>query len=108
MGRDYWAPLIDFIRGTLLAAGTIDPADLDRVLVTDSIEQAIDHIKGVALGEFGLRYLPQPGAPSLVAWGVSARRHACEAAMQPAARPLSGSGGWTLEAGRGTLDPHER
>ena len=60
MGRTTGRPLLEFIRGTLIAAHTIDPVDLDRVLVTDSIEQAIDHIKGVALGEFGLRYWPRP------------------------------------------------
>jgi len=60
IGSDYWSPLIEFIRDTLIHAKTIDPADLDRVLVTDSIEQAVDHIRGVALGQFGLRYVPQP------------------------------------------------
>ena len=59
-GAAYWSPLIEFIRGTLIPAKTIDARDLDRVLVTDSIDQAVDHIRGVALGEFGLRYVPQP------------------------------------------------
>ena len=59
-GAAYWSPLIEFIRGTLIPAKTIDAKDLDRVLVTDSIDQAVDHIRGVALGEFGLRYVPQP------------------------------------------------
>ena len=38
MGRDYWTPLIDFLRQTLLAAETITAPDLDLVRVTDSID----------------------------------------------------------------------
>jgi uncharacterized protein (TIGR00730 family) len=36
MGVEYWKPLIDFIRDKLIAAHTIDPADADRLIVTDS------------------------------------------------------------------------
>lgn len=56
-GVDYWRPLVDYLRGTLLAAHTIDPADVARLLVTDSVEEAVAHIRTVALGELGLSYV---------------------------------------------------
>jgi uncharacterized protein (TIGR00730 family) len=58
VGVDYWRPLIDYMRGTLLAARTIDPEDVASLLVTDSVGEAVDHIRAVALGELGLTYGP--------------------------------------------------
>jgi uncharacterized protein (TIGR00730 family) len=40
MGADYWRPMIDFFKNTLLQAGTISPVDLDLLLVTDSPDEA--------------------------------------------------------------------
>jgi hypothetical protein len=59
MGREYWQPLIDFVRNRLIAAGTIDPIDAERILVTDSAEEAAAAITAVALRRFGLTYGPQ-------------------------------------------------
>ena len=56
VGSDYWQPLIDVMRRTLLAEGTIDPADLDILRVTDSPEEAVAHVREVAIGQFGLKY----------------------------------------------------
>jgi uncharacterized protein (TIGR00730 family) len=56
VGSDYWQPLIDVMRATLLAEGTIDPADLDILRITDSPEEAVAHIREIALGQFGLKY----------------------------------------------------
>jgi len=44
MGREYWSPLLDFFRGTFLAAGTIAPRDLDLITVTDSPREAVEAI----------------------------------------------------------------
>ena len=44
MGRDYWAPFIAMIR-TMVEAGTISAADLDLMLVTDSVPDAMAHIE---------------------------------------------------------------
>jgi uncharacterized protein (TIGR00730 family) len=41
---DYWDGLLEWIRGTMLAEGKISAPDLDLVLVTDSPEEARDHI----------------------------------------------------------------
>lgn len=45
MGSQFWQPLRDFIRQTLIVEGTIDTGDLDLVHVTDSPEEAVDIIK---------------------------------------------------------------
>ncbi len=56
IGRDYWSGLIDFIRNTMVKEATIDPADLDRIIVTDSPQEAVARIKEVTMSQFGLRY----------------------------------------------------
>ena len=38
VGVDYWQPLFDFMRNSLLGEKTINPDDLDRLILTDSIE----------------------------------------------------------------------
>ncbi|HSL52025.1 MAG TPA: TIGR00730 family Rossman fold protein [Candidatus Deferrimicrobiaceae bacterium] len=59
MGREYWRPLTEFVRNRLLVEGTIDPGDEQRLQVTDSAEEAVDLIAGVAMRRFGLSYGPQ-------------------------------------------------
>ncbi|MBI2767263.1 MAG: TIGR00730 family Rossman fold protein [Chloroflexi bacterium] len=56
VGRAFWEPLLSFMRGTLLGAGTIDGADLDRLLVTDSAEEAVEYVRSMAIQKFGLSY----------------------------------------------------
>jgi uncharacterized protein (TIGR00730 family) len=60
IGVDYWRPLLDYLRDTLLAAHTIDADDVARLVVTDSVGEAVEHIRAVALGELGLTYAPSP------------------------------------------------
>lgn len=59
IGREYWGPLMDFLRSRPLSAGTIDQLDYERFLVTDSPEEAVRSVTDVALGQFGLSYGPQ-------------------------------------------------
>lgn len=58
MGRDYWQPLFDFIRGTMVKEKTIDARDIDQVFVTDSATEAAHHIRDVTMERFGLKYGP--------------------------------------------------
>jgi uncharacterized protein (TIGR00730 family) len=59
MGRDYWQPLIDFLRHRLVAEKTIDTEDFDRILVTDSAEDAVTSITKIAKSRFGLTHGPR-------------------------------------------------
>jgi uncharacterized protein (TIGR00730 family) len=73
MGREYWQPLLDFIEGTMIPRGTISPADIKDLLVTDSAEEAVGRIFEVVTSRFGVTARPklkprwilgESGAPS--------------------------------------------
>jgi len=61
MGRDYWAPFLAMCK-TMVEAGTVSAADLDLMLVTDSVPDAMAHIELHAVEHFGLirKRLPRP------------------------------------------------
>lgn len=61
MGRAYWEPLLRFVDG-MVAAGTISPEDVDRLIVTDSPEEAVAAVRKCAAKHFGGR-LPAPPKP---------------------------------------------
>jgi uncharacterized protein (TIGR00730 family) len=44
MGVEYWRGLLDWIRSTMLQAGMIGPEDLNILLVTDDVSEAVQHI----------------------------------------------------------------
>jgi uncharacterized protein (TIGR00730 family) len=54
MGTDYWREMVDFI-GKMARVGTISAKDLDLIYVTDSVEQAVAHIREKAIEPFGLK-----------------------------------------------------
>ena len=58
MGEDFWAPLMQFLRERFIAVGTIDQADYDRILVTDSPEVAMSFIADAMVKEFGFKWQP--------------------------------------------------
>jgi uncharacterized protein (TIGR00730 family) len=41
VGSTYWQGLLDWMRDTSLAAGTISQVDLDRLIVTDDVDEAV-------------------------------------------------------------------
>jgi uncharacterized protein (TIGR00730 family) len=59
MGKAFWTPLVDYLRQSLLANGTIDAADVSRWIVTDSPEEAVATIRDRAMNGFGLSYGPR-------------------------------------------------
>ncbi|RNE48467.1 TIGR00730 family Rossman fold protein [Corynebacterium alimapuense] len=44
LGTQFWGGLLDWIKERLLADGLISPEDLDLFLVTDSVDEAVEHI----------------------------------------------------------------
>lgn len=50
VGRDFWGPLVDWLRDTLAARGTISPEDLDLVTVVDTAQEAVAAVRAVADG----------------------------------------------------------
>ncbi len=46
MGTEYWGPLVEFLKRTLVTQTTIGQADLQLVRVTDSVDEALAWIKG--------------------------------------------------------------
>jgi uncharacterized protein (TIGR00730 family) len=59
MGKRFWSPLVNYVRDSLLSAGTVDEADVARWLITDSPEEAVDTIRKRAMTQFGLTYGPR-------------------------------------------------
>src|SRR6476620_11754350 len=54
MGTDYWRQLIDFIE-QMAQRGKISSADLNLIYATDSVEEAIAHIRAKAIERYGLK-----------------------------------------------------
>ncbi len=44
MGKEYWQPIIEFFNTRLIELGTIVQQDVDRLLITDSPEEALEFI----------------------------------------------------------------
>ncbi len=59
MGKQYYEPLLEFFN-RMVSAKTIAPEDLDLLLVTDSVTEAISHIQKHSVEKFGLRRVPRP------------------------------------------------
>lgn len=57
MGVEYWRPLMDFMREQLLSRSAINPEDLDRIILTDSADEAIEIIKTSSVRKFGLQFM---------------------------------------------------
>jgi hypothetical protein len=45
LGSAFWAPMFEFFEKRMVAEGTIAPGDLDLIHITDSVEDAVSHIK---------------------------------------------------------------
>jgi uncharacterized protein (TIGR00730 family) len=56
MGKEYWRPLLEFMSEKMVNERTIDQADLDRFIVTDSPHEAVESITDTAKRAFGLTY----------------------------------------------------
>lgn len=69
--RDFHQPLLDHIEKMRLEK-TISPDDLKLFLVTDSVEEAVDHIREHSILKFGLTYRkPKPSPFLRERWPIS-------------------------------------
>ena len=58
MGTDYWLELLELI-AKMARLGTISPPDVSLVYPTDSVDEAIQHIRSHAIEPFGLKRVMQ-------------------------------------------------
>lgn len=61
VGTAFWKPFHDLLQH-LLAAGTISAEDLRLMLITDSVDEAAEHLRVHAIEYFGLKAQPKPRA----------------------------------------------
>jgi uncharacterized protein (TIGR00730 family) len=59
LGVEYWAPLLEFLRQRLLQARTLNALDVDRLILTDSPEEAVSLVRERAMRQFGLTMGPR-------------------------------------------------
>ncbi len=71
MGTDYWRELISLLE-KMARLGMIGAADLSLVYVTDSVEEAIEHIRAKAIEPFGLKRVVRRNLPWLGERGLRA------------------------------------
>ena len=62
MGTDYWKELLHFIE-TMAQRGMIAAKDLSLIYATDSVDEAIAHIRSKAIQPFGLKRVARPRRP---------------------------------------------
>ena len=88
--------MLDFLRETLVAEGTIEPTDLNYFYQSDSAAEASEYVRDIALRKFGLRYVSRPEGPRLqkrrwwllrVAAALPTRHHQPAHPPQPAPNP---------------------
>jgi len=69
MGREFWQPQLDFLRGTMVREGTISLEDVDRILVSDDPAEVARIVRETAVSQFGLT----TGVPPRPRWWMFER-----------------------------------
>jgi uncharacterized protein (TIGR00730 family) len=69
MGTDYWQPLVEFLRESMIAYGTIRQEDLDRFIISDDPQVVAERIRQTGMKQFGLT-----GKPPKARWWLLERR----------------------------------
>lgn len=54
LGREFWSPMVSFVKQRLLVDGTISEGDENLLYVTDSVDEAMRIIHDVTISRFGL------------------------------------------------------
>lgn len=87
MGTDYWQEMLGFI-AKMSRVGTISPKDLELIFVTDSVEDAIEHIRKKAITPFGLKPVVRRHLPLLGECGLCGTEQCCCGKSKPASHDL--------------------
>jgi len=58
MGLDYWQPLLQMLR-VMVKEKTIDPIDLEKIIISDDPGEVVSAVTDVAMSRFGLTYGPK-------------------------------------------------
>ncbi len=66
MGKSYWQPLLSFLREVMLAHGTIAQGDIDRILLTDDVQEAVAAVTQGAERQLGKALRPRRRANILL------------------------------------------
>ncbi len=85
LGTDYWCEMVGFLH-KMARVGTISPADLDLIFVTDSVEEAIEHIRQKAVTPFGLKPAVRQHLPLLGECGLCGTDQCCCGESETATR----------------------
>ena len=59
MGREFWTPMLDFLRDRMIREGTISAHDPDRLQIVDDPAEVVELISTVARERFGITYGPK-------------------------------------------------
>jgi len=57
IGTEYWKPFISLLH-EMTASGAVGPSDLDLLIVTDDLDEAMKHLEKNAVVAFGLKRVP--------------------------------------------------
>jgi uncharacterized protein (TIGR00730 family) len=60
MGVEYWQRLLQLLSNRMVPTGTLDAADVNRLILTDSPAEAVRHILHAAKEKFGVRERRRP------------------------------------------------
>ena len=52
-GTEFWTPMLDWVRGTVLADGKISPPDVQLFQLTDDVEEVVEIMKHAEREKFG-------------------------------------------------------
>ena len=85
MGTDYWDEILPFI-GKMAKAGMIAPSDLELVHATNSVDDAIAHIRSHAIERFGLHVSDERGGIRVGWENAVCRRLSQHGAIEPPSR----------------------
>lgn len=70
-GKEYWKHLLDLIND-MVEKGTVSNYDLRHLLITDSVDESIEHIKKYSVKKYGLtkakKYSPYSWLGEIIIW----------------------------------------